>query len=219
MPTTLLKRVSRAAKAGFTLIELLAVILIISILMTFLLPKIPEAIDGAKVTACKRNLQSIYEGLMLYNTKHGKAPRETGVRFFAQLISHKVWENSEQNAKSLTCPGIDIGALELGAIENSEDWFSDLDAIDGSYSAYAGRDCKNHPLRKFPGSGKEAIICCDNDGGMCHRTTTNVLYASGSVGSFEIADLIADGTLAEDEEILDVGPESPLDVLQKLSLD
>jgi len=33
-------------RAGFTLIELLAVILIIGILMTFLLPRIPEAIDA-----------------------------------------------------------------------------------------------------------------------------------------------------------------------------
>ena len=91
--------------------------------------------------------------------------------------------------------------------------------MDGSYSAYAGRDCKNHPLRKFPGSDKVALVADDNDGGMNHRTTTNVLYASGTVGSFEIADLIDDGVLAEDEEILDVGPESPIDEQQKLSLD
>ena len=42
----------RIARAGFTLIELLAVILIIGILMVFLIPRIPVAINQARVTSC-----------------------------------------------------------------------------------------------------------------------------------------------------------------------
>ncbi len=38
-------------RAGFTLIELLAAMLILGILMAFLIPKIPEAIEQAKITA------------------------------------------------------------------------------------------------------------------------------------------------------------------------
>ena len=46
-----------------------------------------------------------------------------------------------------------------------------------------------------------------------------MLYASGVVGTFEIAELIDDGTLGPEEELLIVGPESPIEELQKLSLD
>ncbi len=218
MRTSLFRRGAAAVKAGFTLIELLAVILIISILMMFLIPKIPEAIDAANVTACRANLGEIHKGLMLYKFKHKKAPNKSGVQFFAQLITHKVFENSEASAQRMTCPGIETDSLSMGDLDPTE-WYSELDVIDGGYSAYAGRDCKNHPLRKFPGSDKTAIVADDNDGGPNHLTTTNVLYASGFVGSFELADLIDDGTLDAEEELLIVGPESPIEELQKLSLD
>ncbi len=208
----------RAARAGFTLVELLAVILIISILMVFLLPKIPEAIDSARVVACKRNLSGIFEGLSIYQQKYERAPNESGVRFFAVLISRGVWENDESRAKTLTCPGVDMGSLAIGDIP-PEEWFSDLEVIDGSYSSYAGRDCKNYPLRKFPGSAKIAIVADDNDGGMNHRTTTNVLYSSGNVKTFEIFELREQGIIGPDEDLLVVGPESPVEELQPLSLD
>ena len=214
-----LRRARAAVRAGFTLIELLAVILIISILMTFLLPRIPVFIDKGEVTACQANLREIYAGLMIYKSKHNRAPNKSGVAFFGQLVSYKVWENSEQSGKKLTCPGVDISALEIGAIEDPKDWFSDLEVVDGSYSSYAGRDCKNHPLRKFPGKDSVALVADDNDPEMNHLTTTNVLYASGVVGTFEIAELIEDGTLGPEEEVLIVGPESPIEELQKLSLD
>ena len=57
-----LRRARSAVRAGFTLIELLAVILIISILMTFLLPRIPVFIDKGEVTACQANMREIYSG-------------------------------------------------------------------------------------------------------------------------------------------------------------
>lgn len=218
MRTSVIRRGAAAVRAGFTLIELLAVILIISILMTFLIPKIPEAIDVANVTACRANMGEIYKGLVIYKTKFKRAPKESGVRFFAQLISKKVWENSEASAQRLTCPAVDIGSLEVGELDPSE-WYSDLDVIDGGYSSYAGRDCKNHSLRKFPGSDKVAIVADDNDPEMNHRTTTNVLYASGFVGTFEIAELIDKGLIDPEEELLIVGPESPIEELTKLSLD
>lgn len=219
MRTTLLRRPVAVARAAFTLIELLAVILIISILMTFLIPRIPEIIDNANVSACQANMREIHKGLMTYKLKHKRVPNKSGVQFFAELISHKVLENSEASNRRLTCPAVDIGALEIGELE-TEDWYSDIEVVDGGYSAYAGRDCKNHPLRKFPGSDKTAIVADDNDGEeMNHTTTTNVLYASGFVGTFELADLIADGTLDAEETMLLVGPESPIDELTKFTLD
>jgi prepilin-type N-terminal cleavage/methylation domain-containing protein len=213
---------TRIARAGFTLIELLAVILIIGILMTFLLPKIPEFIDSGKVTACKANLKEIHNGLTIYNMKHQRIPNESGVRFFATLISKGVWENSKPSALKLTCPGVDIGALAIGSIENTDEWFGNLEILDGDYSSYAGRDCKQFPLRKFPGSDKDPLVADDNVGDETegnHRTTTCVLYASGSVGTYEIFELQEKGVVDKETKVLVVGPDSPIEELRKLSLD
>src|SRR6185503_17199024 len=103
-----------------------------------------------------------------------------------------IWENTKTSAQKLTCPGVDIGGLAIGQIDDPEQWFANLDSIDGDYSSYAGRDTKNFPLRKFPGSGKEPLVADDNVGDPDqgnHRTTTNVLYADGSVGTFELFEL------------------------------
>ena len=108
--------VRAALRAGFTLIELLAVILIISILMVFLLPKIPEAIDNAKVTACKANMKEIYGALLIYNSKHQDLPKQSGVRFFASLITEGAWENSKSSVERLSCPGVQRSSLRIGEI-------------------------------------------------------------------------------------------------------
>lgn len=207
-----------ARRAAFTLIELLAVILIISILAVALLPQITPALDRTNVTACSRNLSVVYEGLMLHNQKYGDLPQQGGVAFFASLISRDIWEDTEKNAKRLNCPGVKTSAIAGLQGLDPEEWYTDLDVVDGNWSTYAGRDVKNHPLRRFPGSGKEALVADDNDPVMNHDTTTLCLFADGSVVAFENVELREEGVLAEDE-ILIVGPESQLEELQKLSLD
>ena len=207
---------SAVRRAGFTLIELLAVILIIGILAAALLPMVTDAIAGARITACQSNLRKIYGGIMLYQTKYNELPRESGVKFFAQIYSRKAVENTKTNAESYTCPAVDNGALTIGGLP-WEEWWTHLEDVDGSYSAYAGRDSKNHPLRKL--SGKEPLVADDNDPTMCHDTTTNVLYGDGSVHRVETEILKEEGILGEDEDYLPVGPTSPVEDLQKLSLD
>lgn len=206
-------------RRGFTLIELLAVILIISILVATLTPMVNDAIESAKVRGCASNLGEIHKGLVLYNIKYKGIPSESGVKFFASLISREAIENTKTNAERLTCPAIDKSALALGAIPWQE-WWKDLARVDGTYSAYAGRDLKGYPLRQgLSSSGTEPLVCDDNDGGLNHRTTTNVLYADGSVQTFELPLLKEEGKVMPEETNLTVGADSPVEDLRKFTLD
>jgi prepilin-type N-terminal cleavage/methylation domain-containing protein/prepilin-type processing-associated H-X9-DG protein len=218
LPATPIRFVRRSARAGFTLIELLAVILIIGVLATFLLPKIPEAIDAAEVTGCRKNMTEIHTGLLSYKTKFKRLPKKenSGVRFFAVLVASKTWEDTQTSSEKLTCPGVDYSALDVGDLP-MEEWYTDLELIDGGYSAYAGRDLQNFPLRSI--GGKDVLVADDNDPSMNHRSTTNVLYGDGSVRGIEIFTLQEEGLLDREEDYLSVGPESPVDKLQVLSLD
>ena len=209
-----------ARRAGFTLIELLAVIAIILILMTFLLPRITTAIHQAKVTACRANLQQIYRDLTVYHMKHEKLPAGSGVKFFAALIADGDIENTAENAKRMSCPAVERSSLTgIAAIEDPKEWYSHLDTVDGSYSAYAGRNMQQFPLRRWPGSGDDALIADDNDPEMNHPTTTCVLWADGSVTTIELLELRKKGLLTEDDKVLKVGPDSPDERLRKLSTD
>jgi len=210
----LFRPIARAVRSGFTLVEMLAVILIISILMTFLIPKAMEAIDQAKVTACKKNMQEIYSGFQLYETKFDKQPSKSGIRFFAELISLGVWEDTKESSKRLNCPAQQHppGVTDIP----QEEWYTNLERLSSDWSSYAGRNCKEFPLKQM--SGKEALVSDDNEGGPNHRTATVVLYGDGHAQSYEVKLLQQEGQLQE-KELLLVGPESQIEDLRKLSLD
>jgi prepilin-type N-terminal cleavage/methylation domain-containing protein len=208
---------ARGLRRGFTLIELLAVILIISLLVAALTPMIGDAIESAEVSSCKQNLRNSYQGFLTYKDKYKTMPNESGVKFFAQLISREAIHNTKTNAERLKCPAVDVNSLAIGDLP-WEEWWKNLDLIDGSYSSYAGRDVKEFPLRKFPGKGDEPLMGDDNDPEMNHTTATNVLYSDSSVQTYEIVLLREEGVVGPEEELLVVGPSSPVEDLRKLSL-
>jgi len=215
-------RHTQSRRTGFTLLELMVVILIISILATFLIPRITSAIERTRVTACQANLRAINQGLIEYQVKYSRLPKGSGVAFFASLIAEKAWPAEQATSKQLTCPGVDVSSLTPSQEGLPlKDWYKDLDQLDGGSSSYAGRDTQRHPLRKYPTKEEEAIVADDNDGGANHDTTTNVLWGNGSVFALELIDLQNDGTLpkGDDVEFITVGPDSEVESLRKLSLD
>ena len=216
---TLFRPIRSSLRAGFTLIEMLAVMLIIGILMAFLVPQIPAAIDRTNVTACKANMRNIGQAMLQYKATYKRMPSQSGARFVTSIITDKVWENTESAAQKLTCPGVEIGSLPNLVDLKPDEWFADKELIDGGSTSYAGRNMKEHAFRRFPASGKEAMVADDNDPEGNHRTATVVLWADNSVRELELVDLQNEGLVAEDEEFLLVGPESPVEALQKLSLD
>ena len=214
---------SPARKAGFTLIEILAVILIIGVLMTFVIPNVVSSIGQGKSTACRSNMEQIKRGFLEYESKYSKIPSQSGVGFFASLITDKVWRPTVKNTKTLTCPAVQLNFLTPGMDEiPTEDWFAtaNREAIDGGWSSYAGRDLRRHPLRGFSGRGKTALVADDNDPEGNHDTTTNVLWDDLSVRALELIDVQREGLLDESEEVLfiPVGPDSPVEGLQTRSL-
>ena len=209
------RTLARAARAGFTLVEMLAVILIIGILMTFLIPKAIEAIDQARVTGCKKNMQEIYSGFQLYESKFDRLPNKSGVRFFAELVSLKVWEDTKETSKRLNCPGAKTPPGTQGIPQ--QEWYTELDRLDGGWSSYAGRNCAEFPLKRF--SGKEVLVADDNEGELNHRTATVALFFDGTAQTYETGILVNELHVLQENELLLVGPESQIEDLRKLSLD
>lgn len=219
LPRALRARATRAS-AGFTLIEILAVMLIIGILMAFLVPQIPRIFGQARVTACRANLRDIGNGMLLYETKFDHLPRETGVGFFAALIADDVWEDTQKNATKLSCPEVNDEALTpfLEGIPK-EEWYKDAKLVDGGWSAYAGRDTKNNPLRRKTMSGKEPLVADDNDPSQNHDGVTLVLMGDYNVTEFKIVEDRKAGLAGEEDPFVVVGPDAWHESLRKLTLD
>ena len=106
----------RSDTAGFTLIELLAVMVIIAILSTALLVGIPIYLQQANDTACQANLRKIPAYFLQLRAKEGAQsagpPREGGVALLAYLWQKEAMEHTQTNAKTLTCPALDLNLLD-----------------------------------------------------------------------------------------------------------
>jgi prepilin-type N-terminal cleavage/methylation domain-containing protein len=205
---------------GFSLIEILVVITLIGLLMTFGFGAMQNAMEAGRVTKCKNNLDQIGQALISYRDirRNGRWHNESGIRFL--LLMHKNKQITGRDAEVFLCPGTsdinDTGSD--GSIGSSyEDW----DALTSDTISYAGRDMVGHRIRGV-GDGSDVLAADDNEFGPNHKVATNILYANGSVISFDLfengGDLVADNPSLEIDG-LPVGPESPHPPLQVLRID
>ena len=211
-----------ARRAGFTLVELIAVFVIIGLLAAAVVPNVMSAIRSGEEAACQQNLGKVRDGFLQYRQKYQKWPNQSGVGFFASLVTDKVWKPTIANTKRLNCPGVDLESLDPGVDEIPvEDWYAteNADSINGAWSSYAGRDIRRARLRGAQGSGKTAMMADDNDPEGNHYTTTNVLWDDMTVRALELVEQQKAGLISEDETFIPVGPDSPIEGLRSLSID
>jgi prepilin-type N-terminal cleavage/methylation domain-containing protein len=199
-------------RAGFTLVELMVVIAIIAAILAIALPTLMSGREKANAVLCQNNLKEIYNTIHMFKMEREHYPTESGVRFFLVPWHKKIIEQDPKNAKIYVCPG-DENLLQnirgdyAVLARELEDW----DYISSEFTSYSGRNQKDHPL-DFKRPASEPIVCDDDEGGLNHANQVNVLYLSGAIDRFLLADL-------EEGEVFLVGEESPIETFRVLSND
>lgn len=169
----------------------------------------PRRTFDSDALECSARLREIHQALADLARERGWQPTGSGVAFFAELVASGFWPDTAESRARLSCPG--VHALPPGARS-----FADLAALGEEDSAYAGRDLAAFPLARFPTSGQEILMACDNAQGMNHDGVMNALYADGSVKTFSLREELEAGKLAAGAASIPVGPDSPLEDLRKL---
>jgi prepilin-type N-terminal cleavage/methylation domain-containing protein len=196
---------------GFSLIEILVVITIIGILVGLAVPAMQNVQENARVTNCQSNLRQIAQGLLAFkNRNNNNWPGETGIRFFLCLAKYDAIDKKDMGV--FICPGTSID-------NQGGEAYKDWDSIDSTMTSYAGRDTKNHPIKKSR-EGDEVIVGDDNEGGDNHRTQTVFVYADAVPKFFDRKiDAEKRGIVFDDELPVVVGSESEVEELKKLQID
>jgi len=207
--------------SGFSLIEILVVITIIGLLMTIGFGPVQNALESGKVTKCRKQLADIGQSMQIYKDQNnrGRWPKESGIRFLLRL--YKAGLVSGRNSETFLCPGTpDVN--DTGPSGEPGSSYEDWDNIDPTTISYAGRDQEAYPFKGGDAS-TQVIASDDNDGRMNHKSITNILYADGSTGSFNIKAEEAEELLKEFPDIeqtgLPIGPDCPYEPLQVLRID
>lgn len=167
--------------------------------------------SASGVEACRENLRQVYAAMRAMNARSAWTPGHGGVALFAEIISSGHWPDDAEHRRRLTCPG----GLEPEGPPLS---FANIAAVTGDQSGYAGRDLQAYPLARFPTGGGEVLMACDNVGRMNHEGRMNVLFADGSVKTFDLAQEIAEGRLTVGAVLIPVGPSATDADLRKLTL-
>ena len=202
----------RNPAAGFTLIELLVVIGILSVLMVALLPAVLEGQREADVFADKANLKWHYDQHTIYRNRKHKLPPDGGHKFVLAPWVMGVCDHTEENRDRFFTPGIaqdDPRWGELSELDPREIWQS-FDELSQDDTHYAGRASEHYKTMRR--SGNEAIMA-----NVLPNGTVNVLMSSGSIRTLEPQDELKDFVDPDDPDYtVDVGPDSPVELLQKL---
>lgn len=210
-----------ARPAGFSLIEILVVITIIGLLITLAVGPVQNAMEAGKVTSCRKQLADLGVALKAWKEQRNKGrwPKESGMRFLLTL--YRTGEVSGRNCQKFLCPGTP-DANDTGASGEVGSSYEDWENLDSTTISYAGRDQEGFPIK----GGDESLIVVaadDNEGRPNHRFITNILYADGSTGSFDIKSESAAALLSEYPDIestgLPIGPDCPYEPLQVLRVD
>lgn len=201
--------------AGFTLIEILVVLTIIAAIIGIAVPVYLGAIDTKNVTLCKQNLKSIATAMEQYRQRFKRYPStRSGVQFLVEPFKMKMVQQTEDVVRNMyLCPGDDRA---LGAVGIVMETYGDLDNLVPIAISYAGRNTKDHPLlQRIAGT---EVVACDAGGEdgrqLNHRHKINVVYLDMHVGDYDVVDLPD-----ADDKNFEVGPNSPLEALQKLNKD
>ena len=209
---------TRTRQTGFSLIEILVVITIIAALVGLATPIIQNALDKSRSVTCSAHLKDIGQNLFLWKQRHkDRWPRESGVRFLLVLNRDGMIEGKDNSV--FLCPGTEDINWIPGENNEAGSAYADFDDLDDMTISYAGRDGKNYPINKNK-ENKEVIAADDNDGRNNHKFATNYLYADGTVASMDIdADVRKQGIDLDGLDYVPVGPDSPVELFQKLLID
>ena len=71
MPET---QVTRRAARGFTLIEIMVVVVIIALLAAFIVPRVLDRVDEARITKARGDLQSLETALAMFRLDNARYP-------------------------------------------------------------------------------------------------------------------------------------------------
>ena len=168
-PHVPMNRPSRTLRrAGFTLVELIAVFVIIGLLAAAVVPNVMSAIRASEETACAQNLDKVRTGFLEYQNKYKRWPKDSGVGFFAAIVSDKVWMPTVANTRRLNCPAVDLESLDpaIEEIDRAE-WYApaNKELFGPGWSSYAGRDLKRARPQGPPGQREDGA-----DGGRQRRS-------------------------------------------------
>ncbi len=155
----------------------------------------PGSMPDENRALCATRLTTIYKSLLLYRMDQDDWPGGSGTAFFLEpLALAAVHSPGAGFPETASCPGgVRIDDAKWDEMAAALAGGAPL-AVDGTWSAYAGRDQARFPLGPNP-SGQEAIVACDNDGVVCHAGGVNVLYADGSVRFLETIGRSAAGSV------------------------
>ena len=151
---------------GFTLIEVLAVISIISLLATLLLPAIHVARESARRSACANNLRQIGLALHAYHALHRMFPVDTLTYSIARAAPPPVGPTAYFSSLSRLLPHLELSALHDGLNYQVE-------------SISSMREIP-HPINRTVHASSIASFLCPSDGGIVARGTS--YRGNGGVG-------------------------------------